>query len=189
MEIGKKTIAAGIGLFFLGGFSVYLIMASHSGAAPAPTASQQPAAMQEAIAHLRANNAANTPETTTSDTTAADTTISGTTTTSSTSLQTEEQTELTHDEFLAQAEARREQRLIDEAEAERLAKLRAIKEKSMECKFWKQQQKTSSATAKIEEKIIQYCTLQTSSAAHSSNGTEHSANNADMDQSGNNGQL
>ncbi len=178
MEIGKKTIAAGIGLFFLGGFSVYLVMANNSGAAPAAT--HQPAAMQEAIEQLRTNNAANAPEIVAPDTTA---------TASHAVTPEEEPAELTHDEFLAQAEARREQRLIDEAEADRLAKLRAIKEKSVECKFWKQQQKTSSATAKIEEKIIQYCTLQTSSAAHSSNGTEHSANNADMDQSGNNGQL
>lgn len=176
MEIGKKTIAAGIGLFFLGGFSVYLIMASNSGAAPATTAThQQPAAMQEAIEQLHANNAANTPETTVSA--------------SSAQAQTEAPAELTHDEFLAQAEARREQRLIDQAEADRLAKLRRIKEQSVECKFWKQQQKTSSAAAKIEEKIVQYCTLQTSSAAHSSDGAEHSVNNEDMDQSGNNEQL
>lgn len=70
--------------------------------------------------------------------------------------------------FYEAAEARREQQLADKAEADRLAKLTAIKERSVECKFWKQQQKTSSAAAKIEEKIIQYCTLQTSSSESTS---------------------
>lgn len=77
--------------------------------------------------------------------------------------------------FYEAAEARREQQLIDKAEADRLAKLKAIKERSVECKFWKQQQKTSSAAAKIEEKIIQYCTLQTSSSETTSNGATSEA--------------
>lgn len=81
--------------------------------------------------------------------------------------------------FYAAAEARREQQLADKAEADRLAKLKAIKERSVECKFWKQQQKTSSAAAKIEEKIIQYCTLQTTS---SSANSENYSSNATSDQ-------
>jgi hypothetical protein len=76
--------------------------------------------------------------------------------------------------FYEEAEARREQQLADKAEADRLAKLTAIKERSVECKFWKQQQKTSSAAAKIEEKIIQYCTLQTSSSTSSDSSTPSS---------------
>ena len=70
--------------------------------------------------------------------------------------------------FYEAAEARREQQLIERAEADRLAQLMAIKERSVECKFWKQQEKTTSASAKIEEKIIQYCTLQMSSSSKSS---------------------
>lgn len=70
----------------------------------------------------------------------------------------------TSESFYEAAEARREQQIADKAEADRLAKLLSIKERSVECKFWKQQQKTSSAAAKIGEKIIQYCTLASSSS-------------------------
>lgn len=77
--------------------------------------------------------------------------------------------------FYAAAEARREQQFIDKAEADRLAKLTAIKERSVECKFWKQQQKTSSAAAKIEEKIIQHCTLQTSSSSMSTSSDSNTS--------------
>ena len=79
--------------------------------------------------------------------------------------------------FYEAAEARREQQLANKADADRIAKLKATKERSVECKFWKQQQKTSSAAAKIEEKIIQHCTLQTSSESTSS--SEASSSSAD----------
>ena len=70
--------------------------------------------------------------------------------------------------FYEEAEARREQQLIDKAEADQLAKLKAAKERSVECKFWKQQQKTSSAAAKIDEKINEHCNLPSSSSASTS---------------------
>ena len=149
MEVGKKTIAAGIGLFFLGGLSVYLVMAN---SAPAPsTGYSQTTHNEQAIA-----------PSTQAETTSAATEDENSPGESDT--ETQAPTELTHDEFLAQAEARREQLLIDKAEADRLEKMRLIKERSVECKFWRQQQKNSSASSKIEEKITQYCTLQASSS-------------------------
>lgn len=154
MEIGKKTIAAAVGLFFLGGLSVYLLMANQQMITQPSSTPHKSAAMQEALQHVRASATAqeqpaqSVPESA-----------------SNTSQSTEE---LTHEAFLAQAEARREERMINKEEAERLAKLKAAKERSVECKFWKQQQKTSSAAAKIDEKIIQHCTLQTSSESASS---------------------
>jgi len=77
--------------------------------------------------------------------------------------------------FYQAADARREQQLIDKAEADRLAKLKAIKERSVECKFWKQQQKTSSAAAKIDEKIDEHCNLPSSSAASESSSASESS--------------
>jgi len=74
----------------------------------------------------------------------------------------------TAESFYEAANARREQQLIDKAEADRLAKLKAIKERSVECKFWKQQQKTSSAAAKIDEKINEHCNLPSVSSASTS---------------------
>lgn len=162
MEIGAKTIAAGIGLFFLGGLSVYLLTAKNEITAR-PAAQHQSAAMQVALAQVSASK----PVTTSSDVEPVETTSS--------SIPIGEATEeLTHDAFLAQAEARREQQLIDKAEADRLAKLKAAKERSVECKFWKQQQKSSSAAAKVEEKIIQHCTIQTISSNASSENVSSS---------------
>lgn len=77
--------------------------------------------------------------------------------------------------FYEAAEARREQQIADKAEADRLAKLKAIKERSVECKFWKQQQKTSSAAAKIDQKINEYCNLPSSSAASESSAASASS--------------
>lgn len=77
--------------------------------------------------------------------------------------------------FYAAAEARREQQLIEKSETDRLTKLRKIKENSTECKFWKQQNKTSSAAAKIEEKITQYCTLPISSSPSSESNSSASS--------------
>lgn len=154
MEIGKKTIAAAVGLFFLGGLSVYLLMANQQMTTQPGSTPYKSAAMQEALQQVRASTAAQEQP----DQSAPEPA-------SNASQSTEE---LTHEAFLAQAEARREERMINKEEADRLAKLKAAKERSVECKFWKQQQKTSSAAAKIDEKIIQYCTLQTSSESTSS---------------------
>lgn len=77
--------------------------------------------------------------------------------------------------FYEAADARREQHLSDKAEADRLAKLKAAKERSVECKFWKQQQKTSSAAAKIDEKINQHCNLPSSSAESISSAASDSS--------------
>jgi len=150
MEIGKKTIVAAVGLFFLGGLSVYLLMANINAPAQPATTQHKSAAMQEALQQVRAS--ANAQEQEQIDQPPApDSTSSATT------------EELTHEAFLAQAEARREERLIDKEESDRLTKLKAMKERSVECKFWKQQQKTSSAAAKVEEKINEHCNLPNSS--------------------------
>ena len=77
--------------------------------------------------------------------------------------------------FYQAADARREQLLVDKAEADRLAKLKAAKERSVECKFWKQQQKTSSAAAKIDEKINAHCNLPSSSSASTSSAASDSS--------------
>ena len=81
----------------------------------------------------------------------------------------------TAESFYEAANARREQQLADKAEADRLAKLKAIKERSVECKFWKQQQKTSSAAAKIDEKINEHCNLPSSSFASMSSAASESS--------------
>ena len=73
--------------------------------------------------------------------------------------------------FYQAADARREQHLADKAETDRLAKLKVTKERSVECKFWKQQQKTSSAAAKIDEKINEHCNLPSASNASASSAT------------------
>lgn len=77
--------------------------------------------------------------------------------------------------FYTAAEARRKQQLEDKAESDRLAKLKIIKERSLECKFWKQQNKTSSAAAKIDEKIDEHCNLPSSSTASASSTNDSSA--------------
>jgi hypothetical protein len=82
---------------------------------------------------------------------------------------------LTHESFLAAADARREQQQAEKAEADILAKKRQLKADSVDCKFWRQQQKTSSAAAKIEEKINTHCFLASDLA--SSANTSSEANN------------
>lgn len=77
--------------------------------------------------------------------------------------------------FYQAADARREQMLIDKAEADRLAKLKVAKERSVECKFWKQQQKNSSAAAKIDEKINTHCNLPGSSSASTGSSASDSS--------------
>lgn len=138
MESGFKIIAGGLALFVLGGLSVYLITIRPD----ANTSITPTAPMQSAPVTEVALT------TTPSTDTAASITAA--------------------DSFYAAADARREQQLADKAESERLAKLKAIKERSVECKFWKQQQKTTSAAAKIDEKIDEHCKLPSSSAASES---------------------
>ncbi len=144
MEQHVKMMIGGAALFVLGGISVYLLTSRPDAAIPPPYTQPAQAASVAEIV-------------------------------SPTPSSTETETSITNAEsFYEEAEARREQQLADKAEADRLAKLTAIKERSVECKFWKQQQKTSSAAAKIEEKIIQYCTLQTSSSTSSESSTPSS---------------
>jgi hypothetical protein len=139
MEIGKQVVAAGVVLFCLGGLSVYALMVPADEAAT--RAQANPAQLQQEAS----------PTTTSSPT-------------SEIVDNAEDVLEMTHAAFIAQAEARREQNLEDKAEAERIEKLLKEKQNSVECKFWKQQQKTSSAAAKIEEKINQFCHLPVSAA-------------------------
>jgi hypothetical protein len=138
MEQNVKMIVGGVVLFVLGGVSVYLLTSRPDAAIP-PSAA--PPVQSAPVAQI----ASTTPSSTDAETSITDA-----------------------ESFYEAAEARREQQLADKAEADRLAKLTAVKERSVECKFWKQQQKTSSAAAKIEEKIIQYCTLQASSSESTS---------------------
>lgn len=60
--------------------------------------------------------------------------------------------------FAEQAEQRRAQMLEEKADLERKAKLLREKENSVECQFWKQQKNVSSE-AKVDEKIIEFCTF------------------------------
>ena len=161
MEIGTKTIAIGAGLFLLGVGSTYWLMAgsgSNSTAKKSAAAQHQPA-MQAALTQLgtdtseAANKTSETAESETQNTT------------------TETSKTLTHESFLAAAEARREQQLADKAEAERLTKLRQLKADSVDCKFWRQQQQTSSTAAKIEEKIKTHCMLASDLASSDSSSS------------------
>ena len=61
-------------------------------------------------------------------------------------------------DFIAQAEARREQKLEALAEQERQAKQQYEKEHSVECQFWKQQ-KNDKSPPKVDEKIAEFCNL------------------------------
>lgn len=133
MEQNVKMIVGGLTLFVLGGLSVYLIT-SRPNAAPQPTSAQP---VQSAPVEDALSPS-------TSGTNASASIVDA-------------------ESFYEAAEARREQQIAEKAEADRLAKLKAIKERSVECKFWKQQQKTSSAAAKIDEKINTHCNLPGSS--------------------------
>lgn len=146
MEPKVKLIVGGLALFILGGFSVYLITSRPAADILAPSTAKHAHAVTVAVG----------------------TTASVPSTNTSASITDAES-------FYEAAEARREQQLADKAEADRLAKLKAIKERSVECKFWKQQQKTSSAAAKIDEKINTHCNLPSSSAASASVSSPASA--------------
>lgn len=155
MEIGTKTIAASLGVFLLGVGSTYWLMAgtADSGTTTESATAQvqhQPA-MQAALAELDSN-------------TAETSSIVESQTESPLNDSEPSTPELTHDAFIAEAEARREQQLIEKSEAERTEKLRKQKENSVECKFWRQQQKASSAAEKIEAKVKEHCFLPGSSS-------------------------
>ncbi len=151
MELGKRAIIVGASLFILGGLSTYLLTPKGQVVHATTTHQQHSDTTQAAIPQIKQNEASltittsNTPQNSSIDA----------------------KPEMTHAAFLAEAEARREEKLENKAETERLAKLLKAKQNSVECKFWKQQQKTTSAAAKIEEKINSHCTLtgSTSSSA------------------------
>lgn len=157
---GKKIIATGVGLFLLGGLSVYLLMAPQSGSSEKKLAAPKHSAMQAAIAQMEQQKPAEEKE-------AAPTATQ--------ELADDGVPEMTHAAFLAEAEARREQGMENKAEIERLEKLKKAKLNSVECKFWRQQQKTSSAAAKIDEKINQFCYLPPSSSSSSAAQDEQAA--------------
>ncbi len=151
MEVSKKAIIIGASLFILGGLSVYLLTPKGQPLHATPAHQQHNSAMQAAIAQIEQKGTSPTDTSNVSETSSID----------------EATTEMTHAAFLAEAEAHREEKLENKTEAERQAKLLKAKQNSVECKFWRQQQKTTSAAAKIEEKINYYCTLteNTSSSA------------------------
>lgn len=147
MEQHVKMIVVGLGLFVLGGLSVYLL--THR---PETSVSTNPEPLAQPVPDVEVistSTSVPTPEASSSITNA--------------------------ESFYEAAEARREQLLAEKAEADRLAKLKAIKERSVECKFWKQQQKTSSAAAKIDEKINTHCNLPSSAAASEASATSESS--------------
>lgn len=148
MEIGKKAIAAGLGIFLLGGLCVYLFVTAQPEAAAEKRTTRQHSAMRAAIAQIENKE----PATSSSEMTSSSSIINN-------DVETTAKPEMTHSTFLAEAEARREQQLINDAEIQRLNKLRRIKQNSVECKFWKQQQQTSSAAAKIAANIEEHCLL------------------------------
>lgn len=64
----------------------------------------------------------------------------------------------TSENFIQEAEARRDKALAEKEEAELIAKRKFAKENSVECKFWKQQ-KNEKSPPKVDEKITEFCTL------------------------------
>lgn len=149
MDIGKKAIIGGTGLLLIGGLSVYLLMAAEPNAGNGKPANRHQGAMRAAIAQIEHKEPATES--------AAETILAPTP--DNNSAESSATPEMTHAAFLAQAELRREQQKIDLAEAERLEKLRKHKKNSPECKFWKQQQQTSSTAAKIIANIEEHCMI------------------------------
>ncbi len=149
MELGKKAIIIGAALITIGGLTVYLLMPKGQAMDTTSKHQQHSDAMQAAITQIEQkdaslkNDASNFSQSSSLDT----------------------RPEMTHAAFLAEAEARREEKMENKAETERREKLLKAKQNSVECKFWKQQQKTTSAAAKIEEKINYHCTLPGSSSS------------------------
>lgn len=64
----------------------------------------------------------------------------------------------TSENFIQEAEARRDKALAAKEEADLIAKRKFEKESSVECKFWKQQ-KNEKSPPKVDEKITEFCTL------------------------------
>ncbi|PUA27330.1 MAG: hypothetical protein B0W54_12110 [Cellvibrio sp. 79] len=147
MEIGKKAIMAGIGMFLLGGVCVYLFITAQPEATSEKRSTRQHGAMRAAIEQIDNKD----------DATPASEMITHSSV--SNNVAETDKPEMTHSAFLAEAEERREQQLINDAETKRLNKLRRIKQNSVECKFWKQQEQTSSAAAKIAANIEEHCLL------------------------------
>ena len=148
MEIGKKAIMAGIGIFLLGGVCVYLFITAQPEATSEKRSARQHGAMRAAIEQIENKE----------DATPASEIITNSSINNN-DVGTSDKPEMTHSAFLAEAEERREQQLINDAETKRLDKLRRIKQNSVECKFWKQQEQTSSAAAKIAANIEEHCLL------------------------------
>ena len=65
---------------------------------------------------------------------------------------------MTKDKFIKEAEERREQLLAEKGDNEELAKRKSNKEKSVECRFWKQQKETNPSD-KTDEKIAKFCNI------------------------------
>ncbi len=149
MESTTKIIVGGSLLFLLGAGATYWLLADKNNTSRPHTgvAAQHQPAMQAALAQL--DSSANEAEDNTTNV-VPDNTPNNT-------AESENTSTLTHEGFLAAAEARRAQQMMDKAETDRLNKLRQIKADSVDCKFWRQQQQTSSTAEKIEEKIKTHC--------------------------------
>lgn len=160
MEIGKKAIAAGLGVFLLGGLCVYLFITAQSEVTTEKRTIRQHGAMRAAIAQIENKE----PATSSADMVSSLPIINN-------DVETTAKPEMTHSTFLAEAEARRQQQLTNDAETQRLNKLRRIKQNSVECKFWKQQQQTSSAAAKIAANIEEHCLLAVDKSSSSSSSS------------------
>jgi hypothetical protein len=176
MEIGVKTIAAAAGIFLLGVGSTYWLMADSKNTQTVgetnTAAHHQPVMQyQPAMQHQQTEPTAPTSLEADNNKSGSNTGVANIDTETNTLVDQAEVTTLTHERFLADAEARREQQLAHKAESDRLIKLRHIKEDSVDCKFWRQQKQTSSTAAKVEEKIKTHCLLPSdlpTSAANSS---------------------
>lgn len=167
MDIGKKAIIAGAVLFCLGGLSVYLLMAPKKGLGDYQPITTQPVTTQPAAAQGIQPESASVAMDSTAGNSASD---------------KDEIPEMTHAAFVAEAEARREKQIEDKAEAERIEKLLKEKQNSVECKFWKQQQKNSSAAAKIEERINHFCNLPAHLQASQEDSAADANSNLQQDQ-------
>jgi len=61
-------------------------------------------------------------------------------------------------DFYAEAERRREDKLEERAQQERQEKLQKARENSVECQFWRQQ-KNEKSTERVDEKIAEFCSV------------------------------
>jgi hypothetical protein len=65
---------------------------------------------------------------------------------------------MTKEKFIKEAEERREHLLAEKGDNDDLAKRKSAKEKSVECRFWKQQKETN-PSEKTDEKIAKFCNI------------------------------